>query len=84
MLDFIISFPIVLRSPFAPIKSFHVTSFQANFASHHTRDRHVGFLSPQSDIGKHNKMSQNFLFSSFHNTKVQLSNKNISKHTRVK
>ena len=26
------------------IVSFHVTSYQANFASHPTRDRHVGFL----------------------------------------
>ena len=26
------------------IKDFHVTSYQANFASHHTRDHHVGFL----------------------------------------
>ena len=29
-------------------------------------------------------MSQNFSFSSYHNTKLQLSDKNISKHTRVK
>ena len=27
------------------IEGFHVTSYQANFASHPTRDRHVGFLS---------------------------------------
>ena len=26
------------------IEGFHVTSYQANFASHHTRNRHVGFL----------------------------------------
>ena len=26
------------------IERFHVTSYQANFASRHTRDRHVGFL----------------------------------------
>ena len=50
------------------IEGFHVTSYQANFASHLTRDRHVGFLSPQSSIGKYNKMSQNFLFSSYHCT----------------
>ena len=24
------------------IEGFHVTSYQAKFASHHTRDRHVG------------------------------------------
>ena len=26
-------------------REFHVTLYQANFASHHTRNRHVGFLS---------------------------------------
>ena len=57
------------------IKGFHVTSYQANFASHLTRDRHVGFLSPQSGIRKYNKMSQNFLFSSYHYTKLQQSDK---------
>ena len=42
---------------------FFVTLYQANFASHHIRDCSVSFLSPQSCIGKHNKMSQNFPFS---------------------
>ena len=28
------------------IGGFHVTSDEANFASHRTRDRHVGFHSP--------------------------------------
>ena len=28
------------------IRGFHVTSYEANLASHRTRDRHVGFLSP--------------------------------------
>ena len=65
-------------------ESFHVTSYQANFASHHTRDRHVGFLTPQAGMGKYNKMSQNFLFSSYHNTKLQPSDENISTHTRLK
>ena len=41
------------------IEGFHVTSYQANFASHLTRDRHVSFLSPHSGIGKKNQMSQN-------------------------
>ena len=63
------------------IEGFHVTSYPANFASHHTHDRHVGFLSPQSGIVKHNKMSQNFLFSSYQNTKLQPSDKNIVAHT---
>ena len=66
------------------IESFHVTSYQANFASHHTRDRHVGFLSPQTGIGKYNKMSQNFLFISYHNTKLQPSDKDISTHTHTR
>ena len=65
------------------IEGFNITSYLANFASHRIRDRHVGFLFPQSDIGKHNKMSQNFSFSLYHNTKLQLSDKNISTHTRV-
>ena len=66
------------------IEGFHVTSYQANFASPRPRDRHVGFLSPQSGIGKHNKMPQNFSFSLYPNTKLQLSDKNISLHTWVK
>ena len=39
---------------------FHVTSYQADFASHRTFDRHVGFLLVWCGIGKHNKMSRNF------------------------
>ena len=42
-----------------PVEGFYTASYQANFASH-TRNHHVGFFSPQSGIGKHNKMSQNF------------------------
>ena len=55
------------------VEGFHVMSYQANFASHHIRNYHVGFLNsffPQSGIGKHNKKSQNFSFSSYHNTKL--------------
>ena len=59
-------------------------SYQANFESHRPHDRHVGFLSPQSGIGKHNKMSQNFSFIIYHYTKLQLSDKNINSHTQVK
>ena len=62
------------------IEGFHVTSYQVNFASHHTRDRHVGFLFTQSSIGKYNKISHYCLFRSYHNTKLQLSDKNIA-HT---
>ena len=47
-----------------------------------TRNCHVVFLSLQSGIGKHNKMPLNFSFSSYHNTKLILSDKNISTHTR--
>ena len=42
------------------LEGFHVASYQAHFASHLTRDCHVGFLSPQSGIGKYNQMFQNF------------------------
>ena len=35
-------------------------SYQANFASHHTRDHRVGFLFAQRGLGKHNRMSHNF------------------------
>ena len=65
------------------IDSFHVTSFQGNLASYHTRDRHVGFLFAQPNIRKHNKMFCNFLSSSNHNTKLHLSDKNISTHTQL-
>ena len=58
-------------------RGFH----EANLASHHTRDRHVGFLSLQSGIRKHNKMSR-FQFSSCHNTRLQLNGKNISTQNR--
>ena len=42
------------------IEGFHVmsTSYQANFASHPTRNRHVGFLLAWHGIGKYNKMSK--------------------------
>ena len=66
------------------IESFHVMSYQANFASHLTRDRHVGFLLPQSGIGKYNQMPQNLLFSLYHYTKLQPNDKNINTHTRLK
>ena len=59
-------------------------SYQANFTSHYTCDCHVCFLSPQSGIGKHSKMSQNISFSLYHNTKLQVSDKNISTHIPVK
>ena len=66
-------------------EGFHVMSYQANFARHHTQDHHVGFLFTQSSIRKYNKMSCYFLFSSYHNTKLQLSDKNIiSTHIRLK
>ena len=32
-------------------------------------------------IGKHNKMFSNFLFKSYHNSILQVSDKNISTHT---
>ena len=66
------------------IEGFHVTSYQAKFESHHTCDRHVGFLFAWSSIGKHNKMSCSILFSLRHNTKIQLSKKNIRTHIWLK
>ena len=38
----------------------------------------------QSGIGKYNKMSHYFLFSSYHNNKLQLSDKNIKTYTQLK
>ena len=52
--------------------------YQANFVSRHTHDYQVGFLFAKTGIGKHKKMSRNCLFSSNHNTKLPLSDKNIS------
>ena len=49
----------------------------------HVCDRHVRFLITWNGIGKYNKMFRYFLFSSYHNTKLQLSDKNISTHARV-
>ena len=69
---------------FCTIEGFHVTSYQAHFASHLTGGRHVGFHSLHSGVGKYNQMPQNFLFSLYHKTKLQLSDKNISTHTQVK
>ena len=63
-------------------RGFHVTSYQANSSSHHTPDHHVGFLFTRSGIGKYNKTTRYLLFlSSYHNTKLQLSDKKISTHT---
>ena len=44
-------------------------------------NRHVGFLLAWNGIGKHNEMSRYFLLSSYHNTKLQQSDKNIGTHT---
>ena len=52
------------------------------FASHHTRNCHVGFLLAWHGIGKYNKMFPYFLFSPYYNTKLQQHVKNISTHTR--
>ena len=38
------------------IGGFHAMSYQANFASHYTRDRHVDFLFIFEGKGKSNKM----------------------------
>ena len=56
-----------------PVEGFHVTSYQANFATHDTRDHHVGFLTARDSIRKHNKIFHYFLLSSYHIAKLQLS-----------
>ena len=60
-----------------------MTSYQVNFASHHTHDRHVGFLFAHDGVEEH-KLFRYFLFSSYYITKLQLRDKNISKHNRFK
>ena len=57
---------------------YTIEDYQANFISHHTRDRHVGFRLAWHGIGKHNKMSRYSLFSSYRNSKLQQSDKNIT------
>ena len=47
-------------------------------------NRQVVFHFAQPGIGKHNKISRNFLFSPHHNAELQLNYKNISTHTRLK
>ena len=51
------------------MEGFHVTSYQADFTSHHTRDHHVGILLTRSSIGNYNKMSPYFLLSPYRNYK---------------
>ena len=49
-----------IRAPLKScIKGFHVMSYQANFASHHTRDCYFDFLFTWSSIGKHNRTYRN-------------------------
>ena len=45
------------KTKISPTEGLHVTAYQANFASHHTRDRHVGFLLAYHSNEKQNKMS---------------------------
>ena len=39
---------------------FNVTSYQANFTSHHACECHVGFFFTWDSIGKHNKIVLKF------------------------
>ena len=60
------------------IEGFHVMSYQANFASHHTRDCHVGFLCTRRYLLVNmTKCPITFLFSLYRNIKLQLSDNNI-------
>ena len=52
---------------------------KVNFASHHTRNHNVCFLFAQDGIVKHNKILCYFI--SYHNIKLELSDKDISTHT---
>ena len=52
------------------------SSYRANFASHVTRDRHVGFLLPQSGILKYIKMSRTFYL-------VHIAIPNYNRMTRI-
>ena len=73
--------PLTLSYMYFINRGFHVTSYLANFASHNAQDSHISFLSAQDNIGK--EMFHYFLFSSYHITKSQLSDKNISTHTQL-
>ena len=55
-------------------------------ASHHIHDRHVAFLFMSQYWNKKLKKKNacEFLFSSHHNTKLQLNDKNIRTHTPMK
>ena len=46
----------ILQGKEVGIGGFHVTSYQENFASHHARDRHFGFLFTCECIGESKKM----------------------------
>ena len=64
------------------IEGFHVTSYQAIFASHHTRDRHVGYALSTRRYWENKIMFYYFLILSssclYLIIKLQQSDKNIS------
>ena len=66
---------------YIPYWGFSCDVYRANFATHHTCDRHASFLFAWEDIGKSNKIFHNFLFSTYHITKLQPSGKNITTHS---
>ena len=73
-----------MRWPDVKYRDFHLMLYQANFASHHTRDSHVDFLFASDGIGKRNKMFHYFLFNSYHIIRLQPNDKNISTNTWLK
>ena len=76
---------MIARRPLAPKwnRGFHVSSYQANFESQQTRDRHIGFLFAWDGIGNHNEMFQYISSSPYYITKLQLIDRNISTHTQL-
>ena len=61
-----------------------MVSYHANFASHRTFDRLAGFLSTWGGIEKYKKCTATFYVVSTTIPKLDLSDKNIGTHIRLK
>ena len=71
-----------MHSRLYAIEDFHVTSYQANFASHHTSITMLVSSLQGAVLENTTKWPITFLFSSYYNIKLQLSDKNISTYTQ--